>query len=208
MSHPSQHMVREFHEAFNHPVSDTPAIPSADVEALRHTLLDEEYLELREALFFCDLVEVVDALADIVYIAAGTTLVYGIGLPDHIASGVPVVPRRYTDFTVPDEHMRSLLEMSARVGLHIGGAADASLARHLAGVSGHLSRVVALCYEMAAVLGVDLDAVLREVHRSNMAKVGPNGAVEYRADGKVIKPAGWKAPDIRSILAGGVPASA
>lgn len=44
--------------------------------------------------------------------------------------------------------------------------------------------------------GIDLNPVWDEVHFSNMQKVG--GA--NRADGKVLKPAGWKAPNIRAIL--------
>lgn len=45
--------------------------------------------------------------------------------------------------------------------------------------------------------GIPLDAVTDEVHRSNMAKVGG----EVRADGKILKPAGWTPPDIAGVLA-------
>jgi predicted HAD superfamily Cof-like phosphohydrolase len=45
--------------------------------------------------------------------------------------------------------------------------------------------------------GLPLDAVTDEVHRSNMAKVG--GPV--RADGKILKPAGWTPPDVAGVLA-------
>lgn len=40
----------------------------------------------------------------------------------------------------------------------------------------------------------------REVLRTNMAKVGPDGKVTRRADGKVLKPEGWKPPNLNSIL--------
>lgn len=41
-----------------------------------------------------------------------------------------------------------------------------------------------------------------EVLRSNMAKIDPvAGTVLRRADGKILKPAGWTAPDIQRILA-------
>lgn len=39
-----------------------------------------------------------------------------------------------------------------------------------------------------------------EVTRSNLAKIGPDGAVAKRADGKVMKPEGWTAPDIAGAL--------
>jgi len=43
-----------------------------------------------------------------------------------------------------------------------------------------------------------------EVHRSNMAKVGEDGKVHLRPDGKILKPAGWQPPDLRKILAGDI----
>ena len=39
-----------------------------------------------------------------------------------------------------------------------------------------------------------------EVTRSNLAKIGPDGAVAKREDGKVMKPAGWTPPDIAGAL--------
>ena len=40
-----------------------------------------------------------------------------------------------------------------------------------------------------------------EVLRSNMAKIDPlTGTVLRRADGKILKPAGWTAPDLDSVL--------
>lgn len=37
-----------------------------------------------------------------------------------------------------------------------------------------------------------------EVHRSNMAKLGPGAT--FREDGKMLKPEGWKPPDLRLVL--------
>lgn len=39
-----------------------------------------------------------------------------------------------------------------------------------------------------------------EVARSNLAKISDNGKVLKRSDGKVQKPEGWTAPDIKTIL--------
>lgn len=49
-------------------------------------------------------------------------------------------------------------------------------------------------------IGVHGSPVAREVHRSNMAKVGPTGKVEKDENGKVRKPAGWTPPDIEGVL--------
>ena len=47
--------------------------------------------------------------------------------------------------------------------------------------------------------GIPLESVWDEVQRTNMAK-GVNGKVVKREDGKIVKPDGWKPPDIASIL--------
>ena len=50
------------------------------------------------------------------------------------------------------------------------------------------------------VHGIDLDAVLAEIHRSNMTKLGPDGRVARRADGKVLKGDHYEAPDVGAVL--------
>jgi predicted HAD superfamily Cof-like phosphohydrolase len=46
----------------------------------------------------------------------------------------------------------------------------------------------------------DLDAVLHEVHRSNMSKLGSDGKPLIREDGKVLKSERYFPPDIESVL--------
>lgn len=48
--------------------------------------------------------------------------------------------------------------------------------------------------------GYPLQAAWDEVHRSNMAKVGADGKVKRREDGKILKPEGWTPPDIEKVL--------
>jgi predicted HAD superfamily Cof-like phosphohydrolase len=48
--------------------------------------------------------------------------------------------------------------------------------------------------------GLPADALWREVQRSNMAKVQPDGTVLKNEFGKVQKPAGWTPPDLFGIL--------
>lgn len=75
-----QKMVREFHEAFGHLVNDTPMnLPEVTV-SLRHVLMLEELQEYRDAAEAGDLVEVADALADLMYVALGTAVAHGIDL--------------------------------------------------------------------------------------------------------------------------------
>ena len=115
--------VRDFHQAFGQRIGEKPELPDIEERKLRIKLLDEEVFEYTDAEYADDLVEIADALADIIYIACGTAVSYGIPLDD----------------------------------------------------------------------------VFAEVHRSNMAKL-VDGKVIRREDGKVQKPEGWTAPDIRSVL--------
>lgn len=50
----------------------------------------------------------------------------------------------------------------------------------------------------ACAMGVDLQPFEDEVHRSNMAKA--DGGIRVREDGKILKPDGWRPPDIAGIL--------
>ena len=115
--------VKDFHIAFGQRVGKTPEFPDSLERTLRMRLLAEEMYEYTVAETENDLVEVADALADIVYIACGTAVSYGI----------------------------------------------------------------------------PLDTIFKEVHRSNMTKL-VDGKVLRRDDGKIQKPEGWTAPDIKTIL--------
>ena len=48
----------------------------------------------------------------------------------------------------------------------------------------------------AIATGVDIEPIWTEVQKTNMAKAVGN----KRDDGKLLKPKGWKAPDIKTLL--------
>lgn len=71
----------DFHRACNEPAFSQPAIPPKERINLRHALLREEFRELQYAMNNDDLVEIADGLVDLIYVAIGTALEYGIDLP-------------------------------------------------------------------------------------------------------------------------------
>lgn len=71
-------MVRAFHVAFDQHDAETPDISSDQTRSLRIRLIDEERRELGDALAADDLVEVADALADLLYVVIGSALQWGI----------------------------------------------------------------------------------------------------------------------------------
>jgi len=64
-----------------------------------------------------------------------------------------------------------------------------------------LTFIINIAYEAAHAHGINLDAVLAEIQRSNMSKLGEDGKPIYRADGKVLKGKNFFAPDIAAVLA-------
>lgn len=70
--------VREFHERNGIVAVDSVRLPSNAEVRLRHTIMQEEWHELEEAMARGDIVAVADACADLVYTIAGTMLTYGI----------------------------------------------------------------------------------------------------------------------------------
>ncbi|MFD8808172.1 MazG nucleotide pyrophosphohydrolase domain-containing protein [Streptomyces sp. NPDC059597] len=86
-----------------------------------------------------------------------------------------------------------LAEEAAEVAeVSVGGPLD-----HLAQ---ELADVVYVAYGTALVHGIDLDEVIAEIHRANMTKLGPDGQVLRREDGKVLKGTHYRAPDVSAVL--------
>jgi len=78
-------MVREFHESFRLPMSDTPRTPGLLLAGVRSRMLLQEVRELGEAVIDGELPEIAQELADCVYVLYGTALTYGIDLDEVLA---------------------------------------------------------------------------------------------------------------------------
>jgi predicted HAD superfamily Cof-like phosphohydrolase len=70
----------------------------------------------------------------------------------------------------------------------------------LIGIADALADIVYVAYGTALTYGIDLDSALREVHRSNMSKLGSDGTPLIRGDGKVLKSERYFPPDIAAVL--------
>lgn len=117
-------LVEDFMEAMGQEVNAVPTFPEEDIQRLRLDLIEEELDELHYAIDNKDMVEIADALGDLLYV------VYG---------------------------------------------------------AGH-------------AFGIDLDECFKEIHASNMSKLGPDGKPIKREDGKVLKPDTFFPPDLKKIL--------
>ena len=72
--------VKTFMETFGQEVKNKPSFSSDKINNLRYELIREELDELKEALKNKDLLEVADALTDILYVTYGAGHAFGIDM--------------------------------------------------------------------------------------------------------------------------------
>lgn len=72
-----QEQVLEFHKAFKHTVGKSPGLRNVK---LRKSLLKEEAKETDRALSRRDLVKVIDGICDVLYVAIGAAVTFGIDI--------------------------------------------------------------------------------------------------------------------------------
>jgi predicted HAD superfamily Cof-like phosphohydrolase len=83
----------------------------------------------------------------------------------------------------------------------VGELAEAVASERLDRIAHELADVVYVAYGTAASYGIDLDAVIAEVHRANMTKLDAQGRPVRRADGKILKGPNYRPPDVLGVLA-------
>ncbi len=72
--------VKTFMQTFGQEVKLRPSFSTDKINDLRYNLIKEELEELKEAIFKKDLLEVADALTDILYVTYGAGHAFGIDL--------------------------------------------------------------------------------------------------------------------------------
>jgi predicted HAD superfamily Cof-like phosphohydrolase len=72
--------VGTFMKTFGQEVKTSPSLSSKEINCLRLSLIEEELLELTDAIKEKDLIEVADALTDILYVTYGAGHAFGIDL--------------------------------------------------------------------------------------------------------------------------------
>jgi predicted HAD superfamily Cof-like phosphohydrolase len=123
---------------------------------------------------------------------------------------------RMTNFEMVREFHRAFGQQVASVPTLAGGAVEelrydliaeefneldeALIDRNIVEVADALTDLAYVVYGMADIYGIDLDACFREVHRSNMSKLGEDGKPILRADGKFLKGLNYSPPDLKTVL--------
>jgi predicted HAD superfamily Cof-like phosphohydrolase len=194
--------VADFHRTFNQLIASSAQFPKSSVRELRHSLLKEEVDEFSEAYEANDIVEQADALADMLYIIAGTCVSYGICPTDHWCNKEELFESPYDHPTHTYKGITLFYnkKLNAIVQEDFQNYVDAEGSNNLELVKESLLVMITTIYGIAYHLLLPLNAIFAEVHRSNMEKALPDGTVLRRPDGKILKSPDWTPPDIKSIL--------
>ena len=75
-------LVGDFMESFGQDVNDEPTLRDSQTQQLRYDLIDEELEALKMAFDNDDVVEIADALTDLLYVVYGAGHAFGIDLDD------------------------------------------------------------------------------------------------------------------------------
>jgi predicted HAD superfamily Cof-like phosphohydrolase len=114
----------------------------------------------------------------------------------HAAFDLPRRPLPHADVSSELAQLRvDLLEEE------VGEFADATRDQDIVAMADALGDIVYVAYGAAVTYGIDLDAVLAEIHRSNMSKLDANGRPVLREDGKVLKSSRYRPPNVKRVLA-------
>lgn len=120
----------------------------------------------------------------------------------HTAFDIPILPAP----TFPSDER---IEMRLRIlDEERGELSEAIADRDLVEVADALTDMAYLVYGTALEFGIDLNPCFREVHRSNMSKLGHDGKPILREDGKVMKGPNYSRPVLAPLLSSGAPTPA
>ena len=179
---------------------------------LRLKLLNEEIQEGFNAarVFYGDegstreaFIEIVDAVGDVLVLTLGTGCVYNLVLDcpsyDVCDEAQALLNGRELNVGLVFQLLFDELE-SLQHYLKVSIAAPKKAILQAAAVSRCLQNIVNLCFAHASAYGYNLVEVVREIHRSNMSKLGEDGRPIYREDGKILKGPNYFKPDLGAVL--------
>lgn len=116
----------------------------------------------------------------------------------HVLYDAPVEARSYEGIAnMSDDRIK------LRVGLiqeEFDELQKAAAERDIVEVADALGDILYVCVGFAFEAGIDLEAVMSEIHASNMTKLNHDGSIIRRPDGKILKGPLFERPDIRAVI--------
>ncbi|HEU5223109.1 MAG TPA: nucleoside triphosphate pyrophosphohydrolase family protein [Candidatus Lumbricidophila sp.] len=201
-TNPMQQAVAEFHRAFGHPdrIATPGALPEDRIDLRLSLIREEGIVELREAINSHDVIAIVDALIDTVYVSLGCL----------VEMGLPLI-QLWRPLNTDTADRATILDISGRV-LLTNEMNIKTLERNLRGRSETAAVVLSqLVWDsLDALSDADLDPqpFFDEVQRANMSKLGADGKpvisrgieLDGYPEGKVLKGANYAPPNLSRVF--------
>lgn len=193
--------VKEFHEAFGHPVSDQRTLIPEDRFKLRMALIREELEETVRDFGNGDLVKTADGLADLDVVTNGALLEFGI--TEYLSDSPEYweVP----DGNPPSLHGSEMVIWAVHTLIYdqVSDCLDHYYLGNVEDIIESLFTIKNIVTNAAQVLNIPLKDICDVVHKANMSKLGADGKPIYReSDNKILKGPNFRPPeeDIENIL--------
>jgi NTP pyrophosphatase (non-canonical NTP hydrolase) len=109
----------------------------------------------------------------------------------------------HTTFDLPIRYKPTLLDPKdfiRRLSLitsEVGELGDAVRRKDIVEIADALGDLLYVTFGMAMEMGLDIDRIFDDIHRSNMTKVWEDGTVHKDAGGKVLKPETYTPVDLK-----------
>lgn len=200
--HEMQAMVKEFHETYGARVATKLEPLPDDRKALRLGLIREEVDELAEAMADDNLVEMYDALLDILYVSFGLLVEIGYEADPSVDDLATFRERTFQLSKIRKNFWLSTFK--GRLG-NLKGALAQDDVPHTVEV---VVYIIADAISLSKELGLDPYPGFREVHSSNMSKLGEDGKpiisrgeeLDGYPEGKVLKGPNYFKPDLAAVV--------
>lgn len=193
--------VKEFHEAFGHPVSDQRTLIPEDRFKLRMSLIREELEETVRDFGNGDLVKTADGLADLDVVTNGALLEFGVteyscDSPEYWEVTSEIPPALPEDSTI-------ISAVHASIYDQVSNCLDYYYLYNVEDIIEALFTIKNIVRNVALFFRIPLKDVCDVVHKANMSKLGADGKPIYReSDNKILKGPNFRPPeeDIENIL--------
>ena len=173
--------VGEFHRVFGHPLKTTLQSDIFDSNSklvdFRISLIEEEIKEFAEALDDNDIVELIDALADILYVVFGACHVFGIDYDCEYSQSYSQIKYDETNKHNTSQQINEdtfLLSQKTSLFSSLDLLKMSCKTKDMKLVSTIMYVIVSTVCFTSSYLNIDMFKIFAEVHRSNMTKVCTN----------------------------------
>ena len=160
--------VAEFHKCVGHPIHDQVQFDIFDENPkrvnLRLSLIKEEFKELCDAIAEDNMVEMIDALSDMLYVIYGAGLEFGIDLNKYYRlNGFKLIRKKSFDNYL----IKLWIEL---LDIQMNKLEDAIKNKNMTIVGHVLENLIFKIYGLGYEFGIDLEKAFDLVHKSNMTK--------------------------------------